>query len=271
MKIKYLKQPLYLLFSLALIFTSCEEEVIKSDYEKVDESKLPSIALTVSDITYESASASASISISGDDLFSEKGFIISNDETFITAETVIIADNEDFSNTLTLAGSTKYFVKAYTLSQNGIATSEAFEFTTPEAPKFEDTYLYGTYTETDYDLTGAIEAVYENGITISAIEGSANKMSIENFWDGGETITASVDFENKTITINPQVIYVSADYGDCYIYYLYQSGEEWSHNPEEIISGTYDEDGNITIDSWGAGVSAGFFGQYLKTELVKTN
>ena len=36
---------------------------------------------------------------------------------------------------------------------------------------------------------------------ISWVEGTSNKINIINWWDGGETVTASVDFEKKQIVV----------------------------------------------------------------------
>ncbi|MGF7139478.1 hypothetical protein [Roseimarinus sediminis] len=271
MKLKNIIKSMFLLLVVTIFATGCQEDILKEDYENADASKLPTLTLTVNNVTYESAVASATITTNGDDVFSEKGFIVSTDASFLSAESVIVTEGDAFMNALSLAGSTTYFVKAYTVSLNGVATSEATEFTTPEAPKFEDTYLYGTYTETDYDLDGVVEAVYEGAIVLSEKAGSANQMYIENFWAGGETIVATVDFENKTISVAPQIIYIDGTYGDCYIVSLYQADGSWTYDETSIIIGTYDENGTITLGSWGARVSAGFFGTYLGSTLQKVN
>lgn len=256
---------------LAFSFFGCEEDVVKSDYEKEDASKLPTLNLEVTEVTFESGLASATVSINGDDNFSEKGFLVTTVEDFSEIEDVVAVEGDMFEASLALGGETTYFVKAYTVSVNGIATSNMVSFTTPIAPVFEDTYLFGTYTETDYDLSGEVEAVYEGAIEIAQVPGRYNQVYISNLWDGGEVIVGVVDFESKTISVSPQVIYVDATYGDCYIYALEIVDGAAAANMTIATIATYDEEGNITLGMWGARVSAGFFGRYSKSEFVKVN
>lgn len=263
-----------ILVSLLLIstitFFSCEDDIVKDDYEITDTSKLPTLAASVGDVTYESATATGTYTMNGDTII-EKGFLISTDESFATIESAITIAGETYSSSFEVLGETTYYLKAYTISANGTATSEVVSFTTPVAPTFEDTYLYGTYTESDYDLDGVLEASYPSGIQFTEKPGSANQFYITNLWDGGKTIVASVDFENKTIAIAAQVIYVSGDYGDCSIIALIDSGAGLEGDPTASVIGSYDEQGNVTLAPWGANVSAGWFGKYSKSTFTKVS
>ncbi len=261
-------------WALLFVVFSCSEDLIKSDYD-ADTSKLPTLTLSVSDINYDTAYAVGSYTLAsnGDDSISECGFLVSTDSSFFQIESVVTDTNlsgTSFSGIINLYGSTKYYVKSYTVSKNGTAVSEAVSFTTPDAPTFEDEYLFGVYTESDYDQDSTFEASYDSVLFIEK-EGSVDQFYIYNFWGGGETVVANVDFETKTFTIDPQVIYVDGSYGDCYIYYFYIDSDEWTYNTTDAIVGEYDDAGNITIGAWGAGVSAGFFGTYSYSTLTKTS
>lgn len=264
------------LFVLSIFFFySCEDEIVKSDYEKSDTGKMPTLTLSVSNISYDTAAATATYSLNGDTI-SEKGFIVSTDEDFYTIESIVVdeTDGTEFSGSLSsLIGSTTYYAKSYAVSPNGIGLSDVVTFTTEEAPIFEDTYLFGTYIESDY-VSGVLD--YQNYVEFTEIDGSANTFTIYNLWDWGESIIASVDFDTKTITIDPQVIYVSSDYGD---FYLYAVEVDESGSPTALLSqmtATYDENGNVTFDyPWIAYLISGdysgsYYGPYTSTFAIYT-
>jgi len=128
--------------------------------------------------------------------------------------------------------------------------------------------LAGVYTEVDYKTDGSVDATYNAAIVISPVPGELNKVKIKNFWDGGDfQIEAIMDFNAKKFTIAPQIIYKSAQYGDCYIYSL--NVETNTVNKTALIDGTLENDGSLTVGSWAAGVEAGYFGKYLKSTLTK--
>jgi len=124
--------------------------------------------------------------------------------------------------------------------------------------------VLGTYTEADYLLDGTLEATYV--ITIKPDPLDETKVILDNFWEGGELLSANVDIVNKTITIPAkQVMYVSGTYGDCIMTARAGSGID----PNAPILGTFDDNGTITIAPWSAIVAAGSFGNYSSSVLTK--
>jgi hypothetical protein len=273
MNIKNITRLFYFLVVVSIGFTSCEDEINKEDYEITDAGQLPALTVTVGDVTYSSATASATLTTNGDTEFSEKGFMVSSGESFLSPESiVVIEDDAAFSTALSgLTGLTKYYVKAYAISVNGVATSEVVSFTTLKAPEFEDKYLYGTYTETDYLLDGSIDGVYTGAVEFVEKPGSADQFYITNLWDGGETITASVDFDTKTISIPAQVVWVSSSSGNFYIYNLEIAGGVVTAFNTGPVTATYDVQGNVTMGPWVPAISTGGnYGQYIKSAFTKT-
>ena len=181
-----------------------------------------------------------------------------------------------FSETVTVGGlaeDTEYYLQPYAYTAGGALYGEKKTVKTLKAPKFEDEYLFGTYTALDIDISSGQPDGGEYEVVIAPSPNGWNKMLISNIWGGGKTIEATVDFETKTFVTNPgSVVYVHSSYGNVYArgfdikdgkVVYYDNGLE-----QAITYGEYDDKGNISFGYWAAYVSAGYFGYYL-TQLVK--
>jgi hypothetical protein len=259
----------FVFIAAMMALSACSEDLVKDDIDAAnggDASKLP--ALTVAppeNITYKSADISASWSGAGDEVI-EAGFIYSLNESFSPMNVLTIDDisNSSIRVTLSLDTETKYYVKAYAQTKNnGITYSDAISLTTPAAPPFEDTYLFGKYNAVDINLiTGEPESPYE--ITIEQRGTSYDRVNITNIWDGAQTIQGIVDFEKKTISVAPtEVIYIHSSYGNTSMRGLVIVDGEVQEDYADVAIASYDDEGNITFEPWAACVSAGYFGYYM--------
>ena len=123
-------------------------------------------------------------------------------------------------------------------------------------------YLIGTWVQSDYGINGELD---DGGWDVTISKKADNEINISNFWGYGKTITAIVDFDEKTITIpKGQIIYVDATYGNCFI----TSFEEAVVDTNKEIKGTLSALG-IRINDWCAHVAAGEFGEYSYSLLEK--
>jgi hypothetical protein len=268
------KSKTILLFAvLAAVLSGCEDDIVKRDIDNAytgDPSKLPTLtAGSPSAVTYESAVLSASLS-GGSDEVTEAGFLYSQDESFATFS-VAAGRLSEGTVTATLTGLpplTTCYAKVYAVSKgNGTAYSDnSFSFTTLKAPEFEDTYLFGTYSTTDYLLENGEPEDGAYDVEIARVGNLYDRITITNLWGGEETITATVNFVNKTITTDRNsIVYVHPDYGNCWILGMNLISEEY-YLPSAVA--TYDEAGKIVFESWSATVAAGDFGFY-RTVLIK--
>ncbi|HCC50815.1 MAG TPA: hypothetical protein DEQ30_01150 [Porphyromonadaceae bacterium] len=270
MKTINLFRILFAFISVMMLSPACNDDLIKDDIDadnSGDKSKLP--VMTISspgNVTYESADITASWNNTGDEII-EAGFVYSLNESFIPTEVVTVKkiSGSSMDTTLSLSSETNYFIKAYAQTQNnGIAYSDPVNITTPVAPVFEHTYLFGKYTATDIDVnTGEPEGdSYE--VTISQRGTSYNKINIANIWGGGRTIEATVDFEKKTISVaTTSVIHIDSTHGNVYMW-----GFDIQDNKIvylDVAIANYDDNGNIEFTQWAAHVSAGNFGYYTTT------
>ena len=236
---------------VALSFIGCED-LVKDD---IDEKYLVArdVNLTApnfTDITYESVTVS--YSVDGDTAGLDNiyyGVLFSTKEDF--SERIDYNTLPGQVQTVGVAGGTNYYVKSYCVVGNSVKYSEVAQLLTPEPPKFEDTYLFGTYTAYD-DGNPDPELMY--GVEIAWVENTFNRITITNWWAGGETITATVDFEKKQIIVDlePKIGFQEG-YG---WWIFYAVDEEGNFLESENIIGTYDEEGNISFP---------LYGQYLET------
>jgi hypothetical protein len=260
----------FVLITAIMALSACGEDLVKDDIDAVnagDKSKLPTVTISSpQNVTYEGADVAASWSNAGDEII-EAGFIYSNNESFIPAEAAAVKEiaGTNINMALSLDPVKTYYIKAYVLTKsNGVAFSnDVVSLTTPAAPVFEDTYLFGKYTALDIDLTTGEPEGGEYEITITQKQQSYNRVNISNIWGGGRTVEGIVNFENKTISIaSTEVIYVDSDYGNTFMWAIdIVDGQVQYKN--EPLAATYDSDGNITFGYWAAHVSAGNFGYYV--------
>lgn len=254
------------LLAMTLMIGCSEEELLKSDYDYTPVSgNLPTISLTVGDITGATVVCSAVSTYPSDSSYSERGFICATDTAFKTGVVSQVADSGVFSTTvLGLTELTTYYLKAYVLTKDGISYSAYQTFATPYLSN-PMAAICGTYIEADYLLEdGSLEAT--STVSFEEIEGNISQINMVNFWGTSETIVVDVDLVANTVSIDPQVIFVSATYGNCYNY-PYTSGA--LDNTGTPLIGTINPTTHvITLNSWAATVSAGTFGLYASTTLT---
>lgn len=252
---------------LAVGLTSCYDEMEDKDVVEAGFATFTAPTVSLNNVTVDGYSGfTLTGAVSNLDNVLEVGFMISTDAEF--ASSTIAAVSEPVASfTLPVTGlkdDMTYYVRTYAHTKGGMAFSEAQTAVLPKAPEFADKYLFGTYEAIDYTTAGAVD--YEYQMTVQQKDGLWNKVAITNLWGYGRTITATVDFENKTITTDPySIIYIDSTYGDVWSWGCYVADGKLVRNSECVTIATYDEEGNITWGYWSAQCSAGSFGQYYTT------
>ncbi|MBR8534110.1 hypothetical protein KDU71_00930 [Carboxylicivirga sediminis] len=252
-----------LLLGAMLMLVSCNESVDADKYNRVSKELLPTFATQSDSLSFDRVKLKATITLNGDENIMESGFFVSaNDEFPEVATSIINAEQHDLEIEKwvdKLVGSTTYYYKAYTYSENGFAFSEVKSITTDEPPVFEDTYLFGTYNQIDYSIRYGTINGEESGywdeygyMTIKQVENTYNQIEVYNYWGYGRIIIGVVDFESKTIEFMPQEIAASEGYGSIKIYKWSMLDGNMQIHLEEPVVATYSEDGVIEVDMWGA-------------------
>lgn len=259
--------------ALAVGLTGCYDEM--DSKASVDEQYASSNAPTAeigaaTVIDYSSFSVSGSISSTENVL--EAGFQVSSSEdfsgaSFYPAEEISTSFNATIDN---LKDNTTYYVRTYAVTRAaGTSVSSAQTATLPKAPEFEDTYLIGTYSAIDIDVTsGEAEG---DPYPVKIAQGSMwNKVVISNIWGAGCDIEATVDFEKKTITTDPNsTIYVDPDYGNVWAWGFTIENGNIAYYDTCVTVATYDDKGNVHFGYWAPVDATGAWGYYYMTELVK--
>ena len=127
----------------------------------------------------------------------------------------------------------------------------------------EDNIQLDYAADNSVERTSAVKLIKENETTLK----------IENFWGGGGTITAQVDYSKGEIVIEPQLMYENATYGPCFIYSV--NLDKKIYDTKAKIYGTIDENG-ITLESWGCVIASGdytgsSFGLYRGSSIKASN
>ncbi|MDR1718743.1 MAG: hypothetical protein LBR67_01290 [Dysgonamonadaceae bacterium] len=257
---------------------ACQEDIPERDLtiNQGNPAFQPTVELKdASDVTYEGAVLSLALTLTAQtDSVMEAGFLIADNEAFHPVSKIITfkkPSGGELGNQLTslltgLPEKTQYYVKAFAATKySGTAYSNnVISFTTGEAPQFEDTYLFGTYSAIDIDLTTGEQEGGAYPITIKQVGQLYNRISIYNVWGAEETIEATVDFSAKTITTDVKsVIYVDPDYGICWMQGFDIVGGAAVNYPTAVAIADYNATGKIQFRYWKAQVSAGYFGLYL--------
>ena len=229
-----------LISALAIAFVGCKDDLVKDDIDAKYNRDANISAPVVTDVTDASATVTYTAEFDTTNMVGVYcGVVLSTTADFLGDKIdVVLAPGA--VKEVNVAGDTKYYAKSYIVTGAGVKYSEVTTFQTEKPKEFEDKYLFGAYTAFD---DGNDESTYD--MEISWIEGTSNRINIINFWDGGETVTASVDFENKLIVLDfePQVA-EEEGYG---WYILYAVDEDGELTDTEKIVGTYDAEGNISF------------------------
>ncbi len=134
--------------------------------------------------------------------------------------------------------------------------------------------LAGNYVQTYKTLVNP-GADGGRSVTIEAVEGNPDNIKFVNFYDTGITVTATVDFTAKTISISNQQIIETPTLGKLDIA-IVEVGNDGLPKPNRAkdIEGTINEDGSISITSWW-GIfqvsSDSYVGCFWQTEFEKAN
>lgn len=246
---------------VALAFIGCEDLVkddIDADYNRDATISAP----VVTDVTDASATVSYNAEFDTTNLAGVYcGVVLSTTEDFAEKIDVAIAPGQ--SKSVNVAGDTKYYAKSYIVTGVGVKYSDVTTFQTAKPKEFEDKYLFGTYSAYD---DGDQSYIYD--MEISWVEGTYNRINITNWWDGGKTVTASVDFEKKQILVDIDA--VVAEDPDAGWIAFYAIGEDGDLTDELPIVGTYDANGNISFPLYGIYVEKiGTYSVSSSTEMAK--
>ncbi|WP_282036706.1 hypothetical protein [Saccharicrinis aurantiacus] len=273
-----------LLLGLTFSLTSCYEEVDADKYSVPSPELVPTLTTVSDSVSFDSFWLDTEIKFNGDEEILESGYLVCTDKNFpdslLISRLADYKDNQMSAQIDLLVGNTQYYYKAYTYTLNGFAFGDVGSITTTESPIFEDTYLFGKFNQIDYSIRDGVIDGDDNNywaahgtMEISQVEGTYNQIAIYNFWGYGRTIIAVVNFEDKTLEISPAEIAFSSQDGPLYIYSWSMDGDYINIHLEEAVKGTYDENGNIKIEMWGAfaNTSSGYliFEACTETHLIK--
>lgn len=255
-----------LIFIIPIVLISCENEILKSDYDyQQDATKLPDVSLVIGEVTGASVSCTADMSFKGDFNIIEKGFVCSKNLEFTNGVISKPIKTTNFQGALIgLDELTDYYVKAYVITKNGTAYSDLQIITTT---KFINPLLpyCGKYVESDYVYsTNELEAVYL--VELSSLKSNPIQLTMRNFWGGDTAVVIDFNLPAKTFSLTPsQPIYVDKNYGDIFAYPILNRAVDMSGTS---ISGIVGSNGTLTIAAWAAANSYGNFGIYNKSTLI---
>lgn len=243
-------------------FESPSVTAVLTDSTCVYSVNLFSVSKSDKDRTYELAVAESSTGKEGVDFsFASKTITIPAGEfsgsTTVTCNYENVAENGFLLTIEVIAAEGVNFSPAY-------GNSMTFNFKTDKVTIDWD-WLLGDWTETDYDFSGAIE--YQSAAQIVKGE-NENEIVIKNFYETCDLV-GTVDFEARTITIQPQfMLHYNDTYGDFhFVAFDYDTDEGLVEGP---VVATMSAVG-VTIGQWGAyGVDCGMFlGYQLKTTFTR--
>lgn len=229
---------------VALAFVGCED-LVKDDIDAkyTHDVNLPAPECT--DVTFETVTVS--YEIDGDTAGLPQmycGILFATKADFSDKQEFVVKPGE--MKTLNVSGSTEYYAKSYIVVGTEVKYSEVSNFTTPAPPEFKDKYLFGSYLAYD-DGVDDPEAMYP--MEISWVENTYNRINLINWWGGEQTVTATVDFENKQIIVDfePAIADMSI-YGLGWAYFY--SVDEGGNPTNDPIVGYYDANGNISFPAY---------------------
>lgn len=226
---------------VAFAFVGCEDSV-KDDIDAKYNHDVTLPAPECTDITFESVTVSYEIDGDTAGLASAYcGLLFATTEDFSDKIEYAVLPGE--RKALSVAGSTSYYAKSYFVVGTEIKYSEVTKFTTPAPPEFEHKYLFGSYVAFD---DGDEENAYP--MEIEWVENTYNRIKIINWWNGGETVTATVDFEKKQIIVDFEPkIFDYSQYEPSVGWVIFYSMDDAGQPTEDPIIATYDDEGNISF------------------------
>lgn len=96
-----------------------------------------------------------------------------------------------------------------------------------------------------------------NCVMEAVADTNATMVHIHNFYGLEETVDAVVDLNAGTVSILPQRIWQSSQYGDVYLFPIKIEGDAIQYFPTTPVRGTIDANGVIRLQQWGAIVGYG--------------
>ena len=153
--------------------------------------------------------------------------------------------------------------------------AEAAPQTTTARPKISSVNeVCGDYLMT-YDSTDENDVPMFRGVTIRKV--NTNTVSIESFWSPlANPITATVDFTNSKLLIQPQVIYTDETYGECDIASWAKKWYGMAIYRDKKIEVSIEQNKLTFISNWGVFINSGsqkdkYFELAENTVLTKAN
>lgn len=94
-------------------------------------------------------------------------------------------------------------------------------------------------------------------MTVERDANDSTMIHIHNFYGLEETVDAVIDINTGALTILPQRIWQSKDYGDVYLFPISFVGDKIQFYPQNMLLGSIDANGVIRLPQWGAIVGQG--------------
>ena len=251
---------------LAIAFVGCKDDLVKDDIDAKYNRDATISAPVVTNVTDASATVTYTAEFDTTNLVGVYcGVVLSTTEDF-SGDKIEVVLAPGAQKSVEVKADTRYYAKSYIVTGTGVEYSEVKTFQTEKAKEFEDKYLWGTYTAYD---DGVDTVTYE--MQISWVEGTSNKINIINWWDGGETVTASVDFEKKQIVVElePKIFDYSVLEPSVGWVIFYAVDEEGNFLDDVNVIGTYDDKGNISFPEYGIFIEEVGPYAYGSTDMVK--
>ena len=193
-----MKKYIYILLTVVAPFmASCSDDILnKSDYDFTpNPAALPTVGITLGKVGAYNVAVTGSVTFGSDTTVLQKGFVLSATADFAT-EKVIKVDAQTFQVEVNnLESGATYYVKAYVATHNGIAYSNASQFTTKVVVA-----LFDIQTETspvsDWSAFG-------NEITTIDKDGDGRNWGL-TYYDAGRTQACLLSYSWYNAPLTPE-------------------------------------------------------------------
>jgi hypothetical protein len=121
-----------------------------------------------------------------------------------------------------------------------------------KSPRHAATIRLGEFIETDQALTSTTKICARTTLALADTTDASKGYKLSNFYNLGSSygITMTIDAENGTVSIPKQAIYNHSTYGEVsFMKVFLLNGKLYMSN--DPVTGTIDENGNITTGNWG--------------------
>jgi hypothetical protein len=113
--------------------------------------------------------------------------------------------------------------------------------------------------------------------TVTFVPLGNDSMTVYNLWNYVDTLQGHYDATQGTVSIYPGLIYTHPTYGEIWIVPIKTDSQgRLYYTTKSPITGTVDDDGNVTLDAWAVLVTSGDyagngFAFYSKSEILQPN